>query len=233
MVKPGSGRQLNFGDVATVKYTCSVPGASQPFARSNSQKVIVGDGIMIRGWDAALSSMAVGEKATVLVTDPERFGYGAEGIPPFVPPNAQLEMEIELLGAEDGADLSTLATSDPLKPRTPDAIAAAYKTRQQQALIDEATKPEGLEGLIERAKSFYFFGFFEGETGQQAPWYLRPSITFPIAFAVVGLAFYVSFAVGGISERGVQSTDELDEVILSSTAAGQALLAAFLSDVRV
>ena len=117
--------------------------------------------------------------------------------------------------------------------RTPDAIAAAYKTRQQQALIDEATKPEGLEGLIERAKSFYFFGFFEGETGQQAPWYLRPSITFPIAFAVVGLAFYVSFAVGGISERGVQSTDELDEVILSSTAAGQALLTAFLSDVRV
>lgn len=116
MVKPGSGRQLNFGDVATVKYTCSVPGASQPFARSNSQKVIVGDGIMIRGWDAALSTMAVGEKATVLVTDPERFGYGAEGIPPFVPPNAQLEMEIELLGAEDGADLSTLATSDPLKP---------------------------------------------------------------------------------------------------------------------
>lgn len=116
VVKPGSGRQLNFGDVATVKYTCSVPGASQPFARSNSQKVIVGDGIMIRGWDAALSSMTVGEKATVLVTDPERFGYGAEGIPPFVPPNAPLEMEIELLGAEDGADLSTLATSDPLKP---------------------------------------------------------------------------------------------------------------------
>lgn len=81
VVKPGSGRQLNFGDVATVKYTCSVPGASQPFARSNSQKVIVGDGIMIRGWDAALTSMTVGEKATVLVTDPERFGYGAEGIP--------------------------------------------------------------------------------------------------------------------------------------------------------
>ena len=92
--------------------------------------------------------------------------------------------------------------------------------------------------MIERAKSFYFFGFFEGETGQQAPWYLRPSITFPIAFAVVGLAFYVSFAVGGISERGVQSTDELDEVILSSAAAfGQGLsltaAAAFLSDVGV
>ena len=71
---------------------------------------------MVRGWDTALQSMTVGEKATVLVTDPERFGYGAEGIPPFVPPNAQLEMEIELLGAEDGADLATLATSDPLKP---------------------------------------------------------------------------------------------------------------------
>ena len=98
------------------QYTCSVPGAAQPFARSNSQKVIVGDGIMIRGWDTALQTMTVGEKATVVVTDAERFGYGAEGIPPFVPPNSQLEMEIELLGAEDGADLSSLATSDPLKP---------------------------------------------------------------------------------------------------------------------
>ena len=116
VIKTGTGASLSFGDVATVKYTCSVPGANQPFARSNSQKVIVGDGIMIRGWDAALQTMTVGEEAKIVVTDAERFGYGAEGIPPFVPPNSPLEMEIELLGAEDGADLSSLATSDALKP---------------------------------------------------------------------------------------------------------------------
>ena len=51
--------------------------------------------------------------------------------------------------------------------------------------LEKAEEKEGLEGWIEKAKSFYFFGFFEGETGEQAPWILRPSITFPIAFAVV------------------------------------------------
>jgi hypothetical protein len=76
---------------------------------------------------------------------------------------------------------------------------------------------EGVEAWIAKAKSFYFFGLFEGETGQQAPWFLRPSITFPLAFLIVGATFYVSYSVGGITERGAQITDELDEIILSST----------------
>ena len=82
----------------------------------------------------------------------------------------------------------------------------------------EGPEKEGLEGFLEKAKSFYFFGFFEGETGEQAPWILRPSITFPIAFLIVGAAFYVSYLSGAISERGASITDELDEVILSSIA---------------
>jgi hypothetical protein len=76
-------------------------------------------------------------------------------------------------------------------------------------------KKEGLEGWIETVKGWYFFGFFEGETGEEAPWILRPSITFPIAFAIVGAAFYISYAGGAITERGMQSTDELDDIILS------------------
>ena len=80
----------------------------------------------------------------------------------------------------------------------------------------EEPEKEGLEGFIEKAKNFYFFGLFEGETGQKAPWFLRPSITFPIAFLVVGAAFYVSYLSGAITERGAQVTDELDEIILNS-----------------
>ena len=81
----------------------------------------------------------------------------------------------------------------------------------------DGPEKEGLEGFIERAKNFYFFGFFEGETGQQAPWILRPSITFPIAFAIVGLAFYVSYIAGAISEKGAETRDELDEIVLQTT----------------
>lgn len=100
--------------------------------------------------------------------------------------------------------------------RTATDIAAAYEVRLQQKALEGPAK-EGLEGWIEKAKNFYFFGFFEGETGQEAPWFLRPSITFPIAFAIVGAAFYVSFASGAIRERGASSVDELDEIILSGS----------------
>ena len=98
--------------------------------------------------------------------------------------------------------------------RTASEIQAAYEERQALRALD-GPELEGLEGFIEKAKNFYFFGFFEGETGEAAPWILRPSITFPIAFAIVGAAFYVSVLSGAISERGASVTDELDEVILS------------------
>jgi hypothetical protein len=98
--------------------------------------------------------------------------------------------------------------------RTASEIAAAYEQRLQQKALQGPAK-EGLEGFLEKAKNFYFFGFFEGETGQQAPWFLRPSITFPLAFLIVGAAFYISYISGAISERGASSVDELDEIILS------------------
>lgn len=90
----------------------------------------------------------------------------------------------------------------------------------------EPPKKEGLEGLLEDAKSWYFFGLFEGETGQEAPWYLKPSITFPLAFLIVGAAFYICVIAGAITERGAQRTDELDEVILSLNSVNAALTVA-------
>jgi len=230
VTKPGTGKPLRLGDVATVKYSCYVPSGdepSSPFAKSPKQKVVVGDGVMIKGWELALQTMEVGERATIRVTDSRQFGYGDAGVPPFVPSGAEIEMDMEILDVEAGLDLSSLATSDPLKPRTPGAIAAAYKSRQDQAAMNAVDEKEGLEGLIEKAKNFYFFGFFEGETGERPPWFLRPSITFPLAFLVVGAAFYVSYISGAITERGAQVTDELDEIIISSNAIQQGLILAF------
>jgi len=218
--KPGSGPTLNIGDVATVKYSCFVKGSSSPFARSLEQKVVVGDGLMIDAWELSLATMSLGEIATIDISDP-KYGYGSAGVVPFVPPDAPLTINLEILEAETGVDLGTIASADPLKPRTPQTIAAAYASRRELASIQEANKVDeeegGLKELIKKFKSFYFFGFFEGETGQQAPWYLRPSITFPIAFAIVGAAFYVLFIAGGITERGTQVMDELDDYIIEQS----------------
>eukprot|EP00592_Proboscia_alata_P007102 CAMPEP_0194356830 /NCGR_PEP_ID=MMETSP0174-20130528/4399_1 /TAXON_ID=216777 /ORGANISM="Proboscia alata, Strain PI-D3" /LENGTH=328 /DNA_ID=CAMNT_0039126589 /DNA_START=59 /DNA_END=1045 /DNA_ORIENTATION=+ len=228
VLEQGNGPFINIGDVATVKYSCYLPNnpSAIPFAKSNAEKMIVGEGLMIDGWEFGLQSMRQGERSVIRVSDP-RYGYGISGVSPLIPPNAEIEMDIQVSLVEAGVDLGTIASADPLKPRTPASIAAAYNTRREQAALDALNETdEGLDYWIKKIKGYYFFGFFEGETGEKPPWYLTPSITFPIAFAVVGAAFAVSLAGGAIKERGVQVTDELDAIIISSAAVQHGIMMA-------
>ena len=228
IIQEGSGSSINVGDVATVKYSCATivdpkneNESSVTFSKGSSEKMVVGEGLMVDGWEIALLSMKKGERALFDIEEgsvgAEQYGYGVAGVPPIIKPNAGLNFDISVLNVEQGVELGTMAAGDdPLKPRDPKSIAEAYSTRRELAALEASDGREGIQGLIEKFKSYYFFGFFEGETGEQAPWYLRPSITFPLAFAVVGAAFYVSFQTGAIYERGSQSTDELDDFILTS-----------------
>ena len=227
VVVEGTGRSVRVGDVLILKYFCNAAGSDTAFARSERQRVMVGDGTFVPGFDAALRSMREGERATVTISDP-RYGYGEAGVPPFVLPNSQIEMDLEILDVEDAVGLSAAGTGDlaglegmgmdgPVsRPRTPAAIAAAYEQRMRQKAIDAPPEKEGLEWVIDKVRTSYFFGLFEGETGQEAPWYLKPSITFPIAFLICGAAFGASILGGAISERGMPSTDELDEILTAS-----------------
>lgn len=222
ITKVGNGPMVRMGDIATVKYSCYVSGNPTPFSRSTSkaQKMMIGDGSMITGFDQAIRSMRVGERCMVQITDAS-FGYGSDGVPPIIPANAVQDLDIEILDAQPAAaniDFDRLAEADNT-PRTASDIAAAFALRNQQKALNPEPELEGLDWVLAKAKSFYFYGLFEGETGERPPWFLRPSITFPLAFVIVGAAFYVSYVGGAISERGAQSTDELDEIILSSTGA--------------
>ncbi|KAL7516866.1 hypothetical protein ACHAWX_001841 [Stephanocyclus meneghinianus] len=228
----GTGRDVRLGDMVIVKYVCKAEGVDTAFARADRQRFVPGDGTMVPGWDLAVRTMREGERATVIVTDP-KYGYGSAGVPPFVPPNAKLEFDIEVLDIEDSAgfmagDSSDLIAMDgPInRPRTPGAIAAAYEQKMKEKAMNAPEEKEGIAWAIDKVKSSYFFGLFEGETGQEAPWYLKPSITFPLAFLVVGIAFYVSLAGGAISERGMPSTDELDEIIIASNTIQAAVILA-------
>ena len=229
----GTGREIRLGDMIIAKYVCKAEGVEPAFARADRQRFVAGDGTMVPGWDMALRTMKEGERATIQVTDP-KFGYGEAGVPPFVPSNAKLEFDIEVINIEDNGgmmqgDTSELIAMDgPInRPRTPGAIAAAYEQKMKEKAMNAPEEKEGIAWAIDKIKSSYFFGLFEGETGQEAPWYLKPSITFPIAFLVVGLAFYVSLAGGAISERGMPTTDELDEIILSANTISAAIAVAF------
>ena len=52
---------------------------------------------MIAGWDEAFGKIAVGETAWIEVAP--TYGYGKEGHPPVIPPDAHLRFEVELLSA--------------------------------------------------------------------------------------------------------------------------------------
>lgn len=58
-------------------------------------KFKVGAGKVIRGWDEALQTMSVGEKAEIVI-QPE-WAYGKKGIEGKIPPNSTLTFEVELV----------------------------------------------------------------------------------------------------------------------------------------
>ena len=55
----------------------------------------IGMGQVIAGWDVGVAQMSVGQKAKLKI--PAAMGYGARGAGGVIPPNADLEFDVELI----------------------------------------------------------------------------------------------------------------------------------------
>jgi FK506-binding protein 1 len=105
----GSGRTPKHGEMVVAHYVGRFPDSGKEFDNSRTRNkpltFIIGIGSVIKVWDEGIMGMQLGEVALLKVTSD--YGYGEEGLPPIVPPNADLEFEVELLQAGEDKAISS------------------------------------------------------------------------------------------------------------------------------
>lgn len=97
----GCGQKVRPGDQVTTEYTGWLTDGSQfDSSRSPGRQPFVfalGEQQVIRGFDVGVMGMRVGGQRRIVV--PPVLGYGPEGVPPVVPANATLIIDVQVLGA--------------------------------------------------------------------------------------------------------------------------------------
>lgn len=100
VVQPGSGAEAVKGKTVDVHYTGYLLDGAQ-FDSSIGRaplSFVLGAGRVIPGWEEGIEGMKVGEKRRLIV--PAALGYGAQGFPPVIPPNATLVFDVELVNVQ-------------------------------------------------------------------------------------------------------------------------------------
>ncbi len=93
VAKEGSHVRVHYtGWLTTGKKFDSSVDAGKPF------DFTIGNGEVIKGWEEGVAGMRVGGKRQLRI--PPGLGYGADGYPPVIPPNATLIFDIKLLGVQ-------------------------------------------------------------------------------------------------------------------------------------
>ena len=101
VIREGTGPMPLRGQTVIVHYTGWLTNGKKfdsSVDRGQPFSFTIGMGQVIKGWDAGVAKMKVGEKAKFTMT-PD-LGYGAQGAGGVIPPNATLIFEVELLAVK-------------------------------------------------------------------------------------------------------------------------------------
>ena len=96
-IKVGSGPEAKRGKTIGMKYEGRLQSNNRVFDGNFNEgkafKFRLGSGEVIKGWDVGIEGMKVGGLRRIQI--PAKFGYGSNGSPPDIPPNANLVFKVE------------------------------------------------------------------------------------------------------------------------------------------
>lgn len=99
-IKQGTGNTVQKGMTVSVQYTGWLQSTNKKFDSSYDHggqpfQLPVGQGQVIKGWDEGIVGMKVGGTRRLII--PPSLGYGAQGYPPTIPPNATLVFDVTVV----------------------------------------------------------------------------------------------------------------------------------------
>eukprot|EP00586_Coscinodiscus_wailesii_P022759 CAMPEP_0172493556 /NCGR_PEP_ID=MMETSP1066-20121228/24993_1 /TAXON_ID=671091 /ORGANISM="Coscinodiscus wailesii, Strain CCMP2513" /LENGTH=125 /DNA_ID=CAMNT_0013263773 /DNA_START=106 /DNA_END=483 /DNA_ORIENTATION=- len=99
-ISPGDEKTFpKQGDKLTMHYVGTLASDGSQFDASRTRgkpfSFTIGIGQVIKGWDEGVMQMSLGEKAKLAITSD--YGYGPAGAGGVIPPNADLNFEVDLL----------------------------------------------------------------------------------------------------------------------------------------
>ena len=97
-VKVGAGKEAKAGDTIVCHYVGTFKDGKKFDSsrdRADPFTFALGKGRVIKGWDEGIAGMKEGGTRTLII--PAALAYGKNGMPPVIPPDAELHFEVELL----------------------------------------------------------------------------------------------------------------------------------------
>ncbi|HCK65934.1 MAG TPA: hypothetical protein DHW49_06690 [Anaerolineae bacterium] len=97
-LEEGKGAQAEAGKTVSVHYTGKFQDGGvfdSSVSRGEPIEFVLGQGMVIKGWDEGIAMMKVGGKAQLII--PPDLAYGEKGAGGVIPPNATLVFDVELV----------------------------------------------------------------------------------------------------------------------------------------
>lgn len=197
IIKAGRGPLIENGFDVKLNYQGKLSDGrvfDSSLTRKKPFSFVVGEQKVISGWEIGIKSMKMGEKAKFLISS--KYGYKKKGIPPIIPPNADLLFEIEIIDVIEKNDIDN---KKKLQNQT-EEISSSSETLQTK---------NGSNNSYSSGK-FFFISPFGSQTGEKAPWWLNPNITFLLIFLLITSLFALVYSLGGINHSFDNPSSILD-----------------------